>query len=138
MDKEDPMYQMVMLVMEELEKASQVINAWERVGVSGITIMESTGVGRTRAEMAIRDDIPMMPSLTQLLQTREEEHRTIFTLADSDAMVDALIDATQEITGDLDGPNKGILFVVPVLRAVGVMPGRTPNDADDRAEGDGA
>lgn len=129
------MYQMVVLVMQELEKASQVIQAWEKAGVSGITIIESTGIGRERAERAYRDDLPIMPSLTQLLETREEEHRTIFTLVDNNALVDALIDATQEITGDLDGANKGILFVTPVTRAVGVMPSKKRDD-DQGAQGE--
>lgn len=126
------MYQLVVLVMQELEKASQVIKAWEKAGVSGITIVESTGIGRERAERAYRDDLPIMPSLTQLLQTREEEHRTIFTVVDNDALVGRLVEVTQEITGDLDGPNKGILFVMPVTRAVGVMPSKR---GDENGEG---
>lgn len=115
------MYQMVVLVLDELEVSSEVLEAWQHVGVSGVTILESTGLGRVRAKMGIRDDLPFLPSLERLLQTREEEHRTMFTLVDSPEMVDELIEATLRITGDLEGPNKGILFVVPITRAIGIV-----------------
>lgn len=116
------MYRMVMLVMDELEKVSEVMTAWQEAGVSGITVWESRGIGRMHTNTGLRDDIPIIPSLSSLLRTREEEHRTIFTLVDSEEMVDRLIEVTETITGGLDGPNKGILFVMPVTRAVGIVP----------------
>ncbi|MEZ4584367.1 MAG: P-II family nitrogen regulator [Caldilineaceae bacterium] len=114
------MIRMVVLVLDGLDKSAAVLEAWEEAGVSGITILESTGMGRVRSRMAMRDDAPLMPSLAWLLQHREEQHRTIFTLVESDEMVDRLIQVTQTITGDLDAPNRGILFVLPVLQAVGL------------------
>ena len=126
------MYRMVMLVMDELEQVSEVMTAWQEVGVSGITVWESRGLGRMHADARLRDDLPIIPSLSSLLRTREEEHRTIFTLTDSEAMVDKLIEVTEEITGGLDGANKGILFVMPVMRVVGVQPSTFA--ADDGTE----
>ena len=35
-------------------------------------------------------------------------------------MVDRLIKVTQQITGGLDAPNRGVLFVLPVARAIGL------------------
>lgn len=126
------MYRMVTLVMDELEQVSEVLTAWQRAGVSGITIWESRGIGRMHKDAGLRSDIPIMPSLTSLLRTREEEHRTIFTLVDSEEMVEKLIAVTQEITGGLEGPNKGILFVMPVMQVVGVMPTGSLTE-DDRS-----
>jgi nitrogen regulatory protein PII len=116
------MLHMVVLVLDDLDKSAAVLEAWEAAGVTGITILESTGLGRMKSRLTVRDDAPLMPSLAWLLQHREEQHRTIFTLVESDAMVDRLVDATQKITGDLDAPNRGILFVLPVARAVGLAP----------------
>jgi len=123
---------MVILVMDVLEEVSEVMAAWQEVGVSGITAWESRGLGRMHADALLRSDVPMLPSLTSLLQTREQNHRTIFTLVDSEAMVDKLIEVTEEITGNLDEANKGILFVLPVMRAVGVV--STDLSTDDNAE----
>ena len=121
------MYRMVVLVMDELEKVSEVMEAWQEVGVSGITVWDSRGLGRTHHSTVVRNGIPLMPSLSWLLQTREEEHRTIFTLVDNDEIVDKLIEETEKITGGLDGPKKGILFVLPVMRAVGVVSADEPS-----------
>ena len=114
------MYQMVVLVLDELEKSADVLDAWEEVGVTGVTILESTGLGRLRFGAGMRDDIPIMLTLSSLMQTREEQHRTMFTLVQGDETVDRLIEATQSVTGNLDGPNRGILFVLPVMRTVGI------------------
>ncbi len=115
------MYQMVVLVLDDLEKCPVVFDAWEDVGVSGITILESTGLGRLRRLFgAISDNLPLMPNITDLLQSREEHHRTLFTLVDDETMVDKIIIATESIIGDLEEANKGILFVIPVLRVVGI------------------
>jgi nitrogen regulatory protein PII len=117
------MHQMVLLVLDDVNHCSPVLDAWEAAGVSGITILDSTGLGRVRAANRFRDDFPLMPSIANLMKSREERHRTIFTVVDSDEMVDKLVRVTQEITGGLDAPNQGVIFVLPVSRAIGLRPG---------------
>ena len=80
-------------------------------------------VYQVRKAMGARDDIPLMPSLMSLLQSREERHRTLISVVDSEEMVDKLVAATEQITGDLSAPNKGVIFVLPVLRAIGLAQG---------------
>ena len=113
------MHHMVLLVLDDVDHCSPVLDAWEKAGVPGVTILESTGLGRVR-KSGIRDDLPLLPSIADLLKTREERHRTLFTVVDSEEMVDRLVKITQEITGGLDAPNRGVLFVLPVSRVVGL------------------
>ncbi len=114
------MYHMVMLVLDDVNQCTPIVDAWEQAGVSGITIFESTGMGRVRAD-AQRDNISIMPSLMSMLRTREEHHRTMFTVVDSDEMVDKLIEITQSFVGDMMVQNKGVIFVLPVSRVVGMQ-----------------
>jgi len=114
------MYQMVMLVLDDINQCTPIVDAWEEAGVSGITIFESTGMGRIRAN-AQTDRLPLMPSLLSVLRTREEHHRTMFTVVDSDEMVDKLIEITQSFVGNMGEPNKGVIFVLPVSRVVGMQ-----------------
>jgi nitrogen regulatory protein PII len=72
----------------------------------------------------LRDDLPLMPSLMNLLKSREERHRTLFTVVDSEEKVDQLIEATQKIIGDLNNAHNGVLFVLPVSRVVGLRGGQ--------------
>ena len=115
------MHQMVLLVLDDVNYCTPVLDAWAAAGVSGITILDSTGLARVRAATSFRDDFALMPSISNLMKSREERHRTIFTVVDSDEMVDKLIRVTQNITGDLKAPNKGVIFVLPVSRAIGLQ-----------------
>ena len=113
------MYHMILLILDKLEQCPSVLDAWDAAGAAGITILESTGLARVR-KSAIRDDLPLMPSIDSLLKGREEHHRTLFTVVEDEAQVDRIIEATLAITGNLDEPNSGALFVLPVMRAVGL------------------
>lgn len=109
---------LVVLVVDCVEKCSALLETWEKAGAGGITVLESIGVGRLQAIM--RDDVPLMPSLRDLLATQEEYHRTLFTVVPDETTVDQLVAATEAVLGDLDRPHSGFLFVVPVSRAVGL------------------
>ena len=117
------MYHMVLLIVDNVEQCFPVLDAWEALEVGGITILESTGLGRVR-KSGPRDDLPLMPTLANLLRGREERHRTMFTVVDSEEKVEQLIEATQKIIGDLNNAHNGVLFVLPVSRVVGLRGGQ--------------
>jgi nitrogen regulatory protein PII len=115
------MHSLVVLVLGKTEMLQDILRAWQDVGAAEATVLESTGLGRV-SHLLGRDDVPLFPSLRALSEDREFIHNTIFSVVDSDAMVDRLIAATERVTGDLSQPNRGILFVMPVARVVGYRP----------------
>lgn len=117
------MYHMILLILDDINQCSSVLEAWEAQGVGGVTILESTGLGRVK-KLSIRDDIPLMPSLSRLLQSREERHRTLFTVVETEEMVDDVINATEAIIGNMEDPHNGVMFVLPVSRVVGLHGGQ--------------
>ncbi|MBK8904846.1 MAG: hypothetical protein IPM53_26945 [Anaerolineaceae bacterium] len=114
---------MILLILDDVNQCSSILESWEAQGVGGVTILESTGLGRVR-KMSIRDDIPLMPSLSRLLQNREERHRTLFTVVEGEEMVDKVIQATEAVLGDLEQAHNGVLFVLPVSRVRGLHGGQ--------------
>lgn len=112
------MTHLLVLVLDNVEQCPAVLDAWQKAGVRGVTIMESTGLGRVRS--VIRDDLPLVPSLRDLLSSQELHHRTLFTVVDDEEILRRLIDATKEIVGDFSRPNTGLLFVVPVSFVLGL------------------
>ena len=124
------MYYMVLLIVNDLELYPTVLDVWDAANVPGITILDSTGLGKVR-QAGIRDDIPLMPSLSDIFKPREHRHRTIFSVVEGEEMVDRLIEVTQEVIGDLNSPHNGVLFVLPVSRVVGF------HGAKNRAQGGG-
>jgi hypothetical protein len=70
--------------------------------------------------MGIQDNISLLPSLRELLQSKESHHRTLFSVVKDEATVDALVAATRATVGNLSLEETGFLFVIPVVRAFGL------------------
>lgn len=111
---------MILFVLHNPELLDQVLNAWEEAGVGGVTILPSTGLARIRAKGAWRDDLPLFPSLEDFQEHLQNLNRTLITIVENDAVVDKVVAATQQVTGDLNLPNTGILSVLPVVRSYGL------------------
>ena len=114
------MIYMVLFVLHDTEQLDPVLQAWEETGVGGVTILASTGLARFRQHSVLQDDIPLIPSLEDLLMHEENTNRTLFTIVNSEEMADRVVAATQSVTGDLNHPNTGILVLLPVARAYGL------------------
>lgn len=111
------MAEFVLLVVNRPEKLAQVLDAWEGLGVTGVTILDSSGLGRAQR---LRDDLPLFPSLRNLFESDEYRHRTIFTVIGPEVDLDGLIEATERILGNLDEPDTGIMITWPVSRVRGL------------------
>jgi nitrogen regulatory protein PII len=113
------MANLLVLVLDDIEKFSAVVEAWENAGVPGITVLDSVGTRRLRAH-AQTDDIPLMPSLRSLFAREEDHNRTLFTVIEDDVLLKRAVTAAQNVVGDFMQPHTGILFVVPVSQSWGV------------------
>jgi hypothetical protein len=112
--------ELVVLVLNDPDKTDDILTAWLAVGISGVTILDSSGLSHQVSQHNLRDDLPLFPSLEDLLRSREEHHRTLFVVVPDGFDVEALVAATEKITGTLDKPHTGILFTIPVSRAWGL------------------
>jgi nitrogen regulatory protein PII len=119
MNKEMSMAYLVVLVLDDPDLCRDVLDAWEAAGAPGVTILDSSGLGRVR-RASIRDDIPLMPSLSDLFRRQEDHHRTLFSVVKDQSQVEAIAQATQAIIGELDRGHTGLLFVVPVSQVYGL------------------
>ena len=113
------MTQLVVLIVDDAGDCPSILEAWEAIGVTGVTILESSGLGRYR-RAGMREDMPLMPSLRDLYEAKEIHHRTLLSVVDDEALVDEMIRVAQKIIGNLDQGHTGFLFVVPVSRAYGL------------------
>ena len=114
---------LVLYVLHDELLLSEILTAWEEVGVGGITVLASTGMGRINKYNALREDIPLIPSLSILLQDHDELlNRTLFTIVDGQEMVDKVVEATEKIAGNMIDHNTGILAVLPVAQVYGLRP----------------
>jgi nitrogen regulatory protein PII len=119
MNKEMSMAYLVVLVLDDPDRCRDLLDAWEAAGAPGVTILDSSGLGRVR-RAGIRDDIPLMPSLSDLFRRQEDHHRTLFSVVKDQSQVEAIAQATQAVVGELDRGHTGLLFVVPVSQVYGL------------------
>jgi hypothetical protein len=110
---------MIMYILNDPSHLSPIMKAWKESGSSGITIFDTTGTG-TLHRRGYRDDLPLMPSLVDLLSQQDEEHKTLVTIVEDEATADRIVQVTQEIVGDFTRHDAGVLCVVPVLKVFGL------------------
>lgn len=108
---------LLVAIIDDLSKIWDVMDEWERLGVGGATIYDSSGLNKARQ---LRDDLPLFPSVRELLEGAETHHRTLLSVLEDGVDVEALVRATEKIVGRLDKPHTGLLFTVPVLKVWGL------------------
>jgi nitrogen regulatory protein PII len=111
---------LILFVLHDPEKLRELLDAWKEAGVSGATVLFSTGLGRLHTSDALSDDLPLMPSLEDFLPKAERLSRTIFSMVKDEKIVQRVITATIRVVGDLDQPDRGLLMVLPVEQVYGL------------------
>jgi hypothetical protein len=110
---------LLVAILDDPARIWDVLDAWEAAGVGDATIFDSTGLHRAQSW---RDDVPLFPSVYDLLESTESHHRTIWSVVGDEVDLDRLVRLTEEIVGPLDQPHTGLLFAVPVLKVWGLRP----------------
>ncbi len=111
------MHSAVVLVLHDLGLLDDIIKAWREAGAPAITILDSVGT-REIEEHGRLDDLPLMPSIKDLIQADDAPRKTMFAICENDN-VDSIIQATEATLGDLTEKDKGILMVIELAKVVG-------------------
>ena len=99
--------QMLMFVLDDPDKLDAVLDAWQEVGVSGATIIESSGLFRHQRQTPVgaRYAFGLARSVSRL----DSGHYTLFVIVPDATTVQACLDAAETIMGNLDEPDTGVL-----------------------------
>jgi hypothetical protein len=111
--------QLLVYVLHDPDRLPAVLADWAKAGATGVTVLESTGSGHLNSALA-RLDVPLFPSMADLLEKVTEQRRVLFTVTNDAELVQRIAIATQKIVGDCGQPHTGILFTVPISMALGV------------------
>lgn len=116
------MAQLVILVVHDLAKVDEILQAWLEVGASGMTIFDSSGWAQQLESGGLRDDLPLFPSVRSVLLGDERTNRTLMSVVSEDFDIEQLIVKTEQVLGSLDEAHSGILLVLPVTEVRGLRP----------------
>ncbi len=104
---------LIVLVVNDPYHCKDLLKSWKEAGVPGATIIESLGLQRA-LKGAIRDNLPLMPTLEDIETSEESRNRTIFSVVRDQDTVNRVKAATETCLGQLNKENTGFMFVVPV------------------------
>jgi hypothetical protein len=110
---------LLVAILDDPARLWDVLDRWQELGVGDATIFDSTGLHRAQGW---RDDVPLFPSVHDLLESTEAHHRTLWSVVDDTVDLEALVRATEEIVGPLDKPHTGLIFSMPILKCWGLRP----------------
>ena len=106
--------ELFVLILNKTEYLQDVLTYYVEEGISGATVIESTGMGRIMAE-----DIPIFAGFKDLLRGNRPSNRAILAVV-PDGTASRIIKGLEEITGPLDDPGAGVAFSVPLSWHTGV------------------
>jgi CBS domain-containing protein len=110
------MVHLLVVILGDRKHFPALLQAWREAGVPGTTILES--VGGYRAEIMLhRLGVPV---LGRLFEPEELRSHTLLTVIDDEEVLERAIAEAERVVGGFDRPHAGLLFVLPITRAVGL------------------
>ncbi len=101
------------LVLNDTDYLDEVLARFVDVGVRGATILDSQGMAGALAG-SHGSDIPFFGSLKVLFEGARPYNKTIFTVLESEELVERTVAAVKDVLGDIDSPGVGFMFSVPI------------------------
>lgn len=111
---------LVILITAQTEQTLEVATAWQQAGASGVTILEGHGLHRLQEKMGIRSDLPLFPSLSELLRGKEVDTHMLVSVVPDD-LAPILSRETVAILGDLHLPGNGLILTLDVADILGLL-----------------
>ena len=103
-----------------LDKASDLENTIEKfrdIGVTGATIYNSIGLGRSTL---YRSDIPVIATLKRIFDSEGKTYnRTLISVIKTRETLEDAMRVAQEVCGDFDEPDVGIMFSIKLEDVIG-------------------
>lgn len=116
---------MIFYVLDDPQKLDALLDAWDAAGISGATIVESTGRQRRTAKA----HIPMRFSFGGS-ECVDCYHYTLFAIVEDERLVQECIEATESVVGGLGQPDTGILAAWPLATVRGIH--KQPRHSEER------
>lgn len=109
--------QLLVLILKKLDQTNELIKALAESGVKGGTILEGTGMAESLVNM---EDLPVFGVLRRILSDEERESSQVMLFVLKDEQIIATREVIKKVIGDLNMPNTGIMFSIPITYVEGL------------------
>ncbi len=110
------MAHLVMIILDDLQRLPGLLEAWQTIGVPGVTILQSAGAHRTRTWLSSVG----LGALDRLFESDEVRRRTLLAVIEDDDLMAQAVAEAEQVVGGFDRPDSGLLFVLPVSQVKGL------------------
>jgi nitrogen regulatory protein PII len=117
------MYVLV-LVLEQVDKLPELLQKFIQNGLTGTTVLESTGMGRLLVEWKI--GVPMLDFIESSVKDKSNMNKTIFSVIENEESLKEAISTIKKVTGDLNESGRGIMFAWPLTYVEGIKKFNSP------------
>ena len=109
--------QLMVIILKKTEMLDALLTKFAEIGVTGATILDSTGMA---SELAAHhsDDIYFLGTLRAMMNPERERSKTILCCVE-DEQISVMKAIVNKVVGDLTEPNTGILFTMPITNIYG-------------------
>lgn len=105
----------ILCVIDQPERLRPLLHAWKQNNITGVTIMESTGMHR----LSEHTHVPMRYLFGS--SAPERGNITLFTVVEDEETIQRCLEVTESIIGNFNEPNTGIFISWPLSFAKGVI-----------------
>lgn len=107
---------LLIVIVEDPDKIEPLMDNWYENKISGATIIDSRGMGHI-----IADNYSIFSRFSDLTGARggSYHNNVIFTIIEKDEVLEKAIEAVYKIIGNLNEPDTGMLFTLPIGRVEG-------------------
>lgn len=110
------MIHLLTVILDDLGRMSALLQAWQKIGLPGATILESVGAYRTTTWLSRVG----LGAIDRLFEAEEVRRRTLLVAVDDDALLEQAIAEAERVVGGFDRPDSGLLPVLPVAQVRGL------------------
>ncbi|NLC17981.1 MAG: hypothetical protein GX757_01965 [Clostridiales bacterium] len=107
-------------ILNQTEYLDTILTEFAHNGISGATIIDSTGMARVLSHKHDEEELPFLASLRKLLNPDRENNNIILTVI-KDEQLPLAVDIIEKIVGNLEDNNKGIVFSFPLDYTKGIV-----------------
>lgn len=109
--------QLFVLIMKQVYQMNEVMKRLAKAGVKGATILEGTGMAEALMSM---EDLPILGVLKRVLEDGTAGTSQVMLVVLKDEQIMVTREIIKEVVGDLNVPNSGIMFALPITFVEGL------------------
>ena len=100
---------LLVVILDDLERLPDMLQAWQAIGVPGVTMLESVGGYRASTWLSQVG----LGALDRLFEADEVRRRTLLVAIEEDELLERAIAEAERVMGGFDRRDSGVLLALP-------------------------